>query len=404
MSLFKKRNIIQTPTYTSVSTPLLWTEESDPTVKACVDKIANTLSVLPLELYAYTKNGKKLAISNPLFKVLEKPTIEETPSLFYSTLIRQMLLEGNAYVFVSRDAKSDPIAFTLINSKSVKIKRNERGAKVFCVGDDEFSERQVLHIPYIGAGYNGTYGMSPIKLMSDTINLHITLLSYLSAYFQNSLGSRYALELGDSYGVKEMDKVYGALMPAINKFVIGAKNGGKMMITPPDTKMSKIDQPSNAESDLHSLIKMVEAEIAQGFNIPPECLDTTQQKYGSLEMNQGNFLSNCIQPLGNHICQSFEKLIPAGSGALFIAYEYKNLLTTDTKSTIEYLAKQVQTGLLTQNEARQKLGMDDIGEQGDYYWMPSNLIPATEENIKAIFAKSKIALGEGHNPQGDDKE
>ena len=51
--------------------------------------------------------------------------------------------------------------------------------------------------------------------------------------------------------------------------------------------------------------------------------------------------------------------------------------------------------------------------EGETHWIPGNLLPLTEDNIKAILAKSKLALEqgqmtpaekeeEGHNPAGRD--
>ena len=75
------------------------------------------------------------------------------------------------------------------------------------------------------------------------------------------------------------------------------------------------------------------------------------------------------------------------------------LLNSDPKTTVDYLAKEVQSGLLTINEARSKLELDAV-EGGDTPLVPANQWPLTQENIDAFFAQSKLAL---NNPAGDDK-
>lgn len=387
----------------SIKLPMMWSVETDPHVKACVDKITNTLASVPMQLYAHTKHGKRLAVNNPLFRVIEHPNTDDTPTIFWSTLYRHLLLNGNAYVYTSR--KDGVItAFILCDPRKVSVSRDSSGGKIFTIGDKTYTEKNILHIPYNGTGYNGTVGQSPITVMADTIDLHIALLSYIRTYFDNSMGNRQYIELGQSYGTKSMAESYGKLVPMIQKFVTGHKNAGKIMIAPPDTKIGSINQPSNAEADLHSLLKLVEAEIAQGFNIPPEVMDSSQQKYGSLEAQQNLFLASTIMPFGNHICESFEKLLAPTDTNLYCDFEYKKLLTTDTATTIDYLIKEVQSGLMTINEARSKLGMTDISDEfaGDVYFVPSNLMPVTQENVEAYMAKNKIALG-NHNPNGDDK-
>ena len=200
-----------------------------------------------------------------------------------------------------------------------------------------------------------------------------------------------------------MDKLYAELAPVLNKFVLGAQNAGKPMIGFPDSTMKELSQTSNVQAELKSLMKMVEHQIAQTlFSVPYEILDSEASKYDSLETKQNDFLASCIKPLGDHICESFEKLLsPADRLKYSVRFDYKNLLTTNTKDTVDYLTKEINNGLLTINEARKKLGMEDIGDVGDVHFIPANLMPLTDENIDAYMAQNKTALG--HNPNGDDK-
>ena len=390
-------------------TPLLFPAEKNPTVSACVDKISKTLSTLPLQLYQSTKNGMQLAKGNPLFLALEDPAVEETPTLFNRTWIRILLLRGNAYLYIHRNSRGDVLGFSIIDPDKIRLERGEDGRKRFYVGGEYHTERDILHIPYPGAGYNGTIGKSPVELHRELIELDNTLLTYIGNYFDNSVGSRLVINLGSSYPQRKaaMDQLYAEIVPVMNKFVLGAANAGKPMISLPDSTISKVDQTSNVQAELKSLLFMVEKQIAQScFGVPFEILDSEASKYDSLETKQNDFLASCIQPLGDHICESFEKLLsPAEKLRYTVRYEYKNLLTTNTKDTVEYLTKEFQSGALTMNEVRKKLGMEDMGPAGDVHFIPSNLMPLTMENVDAYMAKSKLALeqAQGHNPNGDDK-
>lgn len=418
MNLFNRRNKKEEtrdffPETRIVFGPLLFSGENNPTVSACVDKISNTLSILPIDLYAHTKNGKKLAVSHELFPILNKPNFDETPTLFYGTIIRHILLRGNAYIYIGRN-KGKIVSLTIVDPYKITVQRDSNFNKIFLIDGNIYTEREILHIPYNGAGYNGTLGISPVDTHKELIQLDNDLLQYINVYFNNSLGNRYAIELGASYPNKpqDLDKLYAAITPVLNKYVTGVNNAGKPLIPPPDSKLTKIEQTSNVQAQLNSLLLMVERQIAEAFGVPYEVI-SGENKYGSLEQKQQDFLQNCIQPLGNHICESFEKLIYPMDSKLFISYDYSHMLKTSFKDTVDYLAKEVQSGLISTNEARSKLGMESIGPEGDYFWLPANLIPMTEENIQSILAKSKLALKEAeqldvekldeHSPLGDDK-
>ena len=387
--------------------PILFPAEKNPTVSSCVDKISKTLSTLPLQLYKSTKNGMVLATSHPLFFALEDPAVEETPTLFNRTWIRFLCLSGNAYLMINRDSKQEIVGFTCIDPKRIRVERGTDNRKKFLLDNKWYTERDILHIPYPGPGYNGTLGKSPVEIHKDLIELDNTLLTYISCYFNNSVGNRITINLGSSYPQRKgsMDQLYAEIVPVMNKFILGAANAGKPMISLPDSNIGKVDQTSNVQAELKSLLNMVEHSIALTcFGVPYEVLDSEASKYDSLESKQNDFLASCIQPLGDHICESFEKLLtPTEKLRYSVRYEYKNLLTTNTKDTVDYLTKEFQSGALTMNEVRKKLGMEDMGEAGDVHFIPSNLMPLNMETVNAYMAKSKLAMEQGHNPNGDDK-
>lgn len=402
----KERSFFPEEGFTLVSSGISW--ENNATVAACKNKIANTLSVLPMQLYIHTKKGKQRATWHPLYRILEDPAVEESATLFYRKVVDEVL-DGNCYIYKLK--KGDQlVGLQICDSKKFRVYRDETYRKVFECQGRIYTESEILHIPYPGIEYNGTVGVGPAQAHRSIIELDNKLHEYIECYFDNSLGSRYALKPGASYNQKTTDigKFYATFMPSVRKFVQGQKNAGGIMIPPPDTDFQELRQPSNAEGELHGLLRMVEAEICHAFNVPPEILDSEAQKYGSLEQKQNDFLSNCIQPLGDHICKCFERLIEDNpTHALYLQYEYKNLLTTDTATLIDYLVKEVQGGLMSPNEARSKLGLPDIGPEGDFHFLNSALMPLTEENIEAYMAKAKLqiqaAVDGDHSPIGDDK-
>ena len=346
----KRRSFFpETATFAGPAGSLLFPADKNPTVSACVDKISKTLSTLPLQVYRNTKNGMEPATGNGLYYALESPSNEETPTLFYRSMYRFLLYKGNTYLYKDKRADGRIVGFTLVNPNKVTLsRRDEDGRKRYLIEGRYYTDDEILHIPYPGAGYNGTEGKSPIEVHRDLIDMDNNLLMYVSNYFNNSVGSRLVINLGDSYPQRKgtMDQLYAEIVPVMNKFVLGAANAGKPMISLPDSTIGKLDQNSNAQAQLKSLIDTVEHQIALScFGVPYEVLDSAASKYDSLESKQNDFLANCIKPLGDHICQSFEKLLTPGERVTHsIRYEYKNLLTTNTKDTVDFLTKEFKIG------------------------------------------------------------
>jgi HK97 family phage portal protein len=401
----EKREIFPT-TYSNTYYPGLFSKETNPTVKSCINKIARTFSTLTPILYKDTKNGRARDTQSDLYHLLMNPSYEETSALFWDAFIRSMLEEGNGYIYLGR--YNGRIAdMKVVNPYEVKVTRNSSHEKIFTIRGIDYTEYDILHFPMLGEGYDGTRGVSPMDRYRELINLGSYLYDYINNYFHNnSPGDRLSIELGTSYPSRpaDMDKLYAQIMPVLNKFVLGAKNAGKPMINIPDSKTTVLDQSSNVQAQLSEVMEMVERTICLlCFSMPYEMINTSVNKYDSLETLQQEYLTSCIQPLGNHICQTLDKLLPSRVNHHF-RYDYKTLLTTNTKDTVDYLVKEFNNGAISMNEMRAKLGMDGIGPEGDYHFVQSNLMPLTMDNIKAYMAKNKAELEAlEHNPQGDDK-
>lgn len=391
-------------TYPSSFYPNSFSRETNATVKSCINRMARTFSVLTPILYRDTKNGREKDIGNRFYHLLMNPSYDETPALFWDAFIRSMLEEGNGYLYLGKyDGRISNLR--IVNPFDVRITRDAEDNKIFTIKGKTYTSAEILHFPYLGEGYDGTRGISPMEKYRDLIELDSYLMSYINHYFHNnSVGDRLSIELGSSYPSRpaDMDKLYAQIMPVLNKFVLGAKNGGKPMINIPDSKTTVLEQSSNVQAQLSEVKEMVERAICLlCFSMPYEMINTNVNKYDSLETLQQEYLTSCIQPLGNHICQTLDKLLPSRVGHYF-RYDYKTLLTTNTKDTVDYLVKEFNNGFVTMNEVRAKIGMDGIGPEGDYHFVASNIVPLTMDNINAYMAKSK-SIEQNHNPQGDDK-
>ena len=168
---------------TTISAPmggLLFPADRNPTVSACVDKISKTLSTLPLQVYRETRSGMELAKGNPLYLALEDPSYEETPTLFYRTMYRFLLFKGNVFLFKLKSGSGRIVGFTLVDPNRVKVSRSEDRRKRYNIDGVYYTDNEILHIPYPGAGYNGTEGKSPIEVHRDLIELDNRLLLYVN--------------------------------------------------------------------------------------------------------------------------------------------------------------------------------------------------------------------------------
>lgn len=377
---------------------------TNPTSEACIRKIVSTLSSLKLDLYTHRKGGgRALMYGHPLALALKHPDPTITPMQFYAGMTDD-ILRGGAYIQVSRYGSA--ILLSRLNRDHVTV-TNDNGRRAYVYGGKTLTDKEILYIPYpfhstaVSTSWDITQGQSPADKYSDLIALDNSMNAYIKMYFGNSVGKSTVLEIDkdSKLGSKSMDEMYAALLPLMQKYVQGAKNSGKIIIPPTGTKLSTLDATQNLYADIKSLKEMVERQIAQGWGVPYSLISETN-KYNSLEANQLQFLADTIEPLGTHIEQSFNRLLDPTETALYCKYDYKAILKSDIKTTVEYLAKEVGAGLLTINEARDALDLSAV-DAGDFTFVPANLWPLTVENVGAFFAQSKLAAEKG---AGDDKQ
>lgn len=400
----------------------LYSGELNPVVDTVVSRISNVIGILPVTLFVHTPSGDREATWDPVYSLLKDPCVEESAMSFYRTTVRMILVKGNAYIFIHRYSDGSPSALELIDPSCVIVTRSESGRKLFNITGGSrggvYTERDVIHIPYYAEGYNGTIGKSPIDVHRDVIIKNNIISEYISVFFRNGLNSRLLVELGESFkpGSPKMEQLTQQFSEYFNKFVLGQENLGRPIITPPDSKISVLGVPSNTEADVLKLYEQSCEEICHIFDVPPEIIYSSANKYNSLESKNADFMVNALQPLTTHIGQILVKSLvdPAYQNASFIQFNYAALIETDQNKKLDYYQKAFHSGIMSLAEVRNALSLKkwEDEEVADTLVMPSNMMPWNKETIDAYLAKSKIALAESeqnimnaddHPNIGDDK-
>lgn len=426
MGLFnRKKNSVQElrqfyPLINQVFGTGFFSVERNAAVDAAVSRISNTISTLSLEMYQFTSRGIQDIWSNPIARLLKNPAVEESSTLFYQTLVRHILLKGNGYVFKHRDSKGNVVCLEIIDPMCIRVERFDDGRKKFIITGQRggvYTERDVIQIPLIGEGYNGTWGVSPADLHKDIIRQNSLIQEFIALTINHGIGSRLLVELDkDTFkpGSPKLQPLVQEFSEYFTKFVYGNENAGKAVITPPGTKLGTIELPDLVKTEVVNLYEISCNEVYMLFNIPPEVINSKEQKYGSLEAKYQDFLRTAIHPLCSHIAKCFEKGLfsPDEMGSCFLSFNYDSMLDVDRAKKTESVLKEYHGGLTTLNEARRKLGMQAIENEveGNTRIIPASEMPWNQTTIESFMARSQLALAElqedknnNHNGESLDK-
>src|SRR5690606_15100454 len=142
------------------------------TVYACVDRIASTISTLPVDLYEETPAGKRELREHPLAQLLRlAPNEFQTPADFFGYITRCMLIVGDAYVRIYRHEETgDVVRLLPIDPRRIETKLHpSKHRLIYYVDGDPLPPDSVWHIRGL-PGRDYLQSASPIRAAAELID------------------------------------------------------------------------------------------------------------------------------------------------------------------------------------------------------------------------------------------
>ena len=372
-------------------------------VYRCVEVITNGVASLPVKLYRTDEKGFKYEMHNNLSFILsKKPTGKINAFTFYKLIVKDILLMGNAYALILRDDNGEVVGLQYIQAglvspidKGDRIEYQVTGIKGFVRQED------ILH--FMNYTDNGVYGISVLTHARRTLGI--------ADYGENASENFYKSG-GCTTGFLKFDgpssgKQREEILSAWNQATGGVRNQPNgIPVLPANVNYTQLSvNPADAqllESREFSIV-----EICRFFGVSPtKCFDLTHASYNNSEMAELAFLNDTLRPLLTKIEMEMETKLFKPEEGYDIKFDVSELLRTDKKSQAEYFTKLFNLGVLSPNDIRKELDMDEI-EGGDIHCAQINL--TSIKNLEFVNATSDNRLKEPelnteNNQETDDKE
>ncbi len=361
-------------------------------VLACVRVLSETIATLPLHVYRRANGRRSIATDHPADMILHRrPNPEITSFEMREWLMNNCLTYGNGYAIVERDRIGQPLAvWPQIASRVVAFRapgthelwyrvHNAGEAFVVPAGD-------MLHVR--GFANGGLIGRSPIDLGRNALGLADAQEQYAGRVFATGGAQRMALEhpggdLGlsptasdnlrkswrDIYGAPERVHEVAILEEGLTAKVIG--------VSPTDTQL--------IEGRVYQV-----AEVARMFRVPLHMIgELTRSTNNNIEHQSLEFVKYAILPWSERFEQRLDMTLLSGADSdLYCKFALEGLLRGDSKARAEFYRALFAVGALSANDIRALEDLDSIGDQGDHYMVPLNMIPASK--IDTIYVESDI--------------
>ena len=347
-------------------------------VYSCVRILSETVAGLPLNVYRYNDSGgKEKAFKHPLYRLLHnEPNPEMTSFAFRETLMSHLLLWGNAYAQIIRNARGEVIALYPLMPNKMTVDRDQTGRLFYSyqrsVEDPAtlgksvwvtLSPSDVLHIP--GLGFDGLIGYSPIAMAKNAIGLAIATEEYGAKFFANGAAPSGVLEhpgtIKDPIRVKE----------SWNSAYQGSSNAHKIAVLEEGMKYTPIGIAPEQAQFLETR-KFQINEIARIFRVPPHMLaDLEKSSFSNIEQQSLEFVKYTLDPWVVRWEQSMCRVLFSESEkpTYFIKFNVDGLLRGDYASRMSGYATARQNGWMSANDIRELENLDRIAPDlgGDLY-------------------------------------
>jgi HK97 family phage portal protein len=375
-------------------------------VYSCVRILSEAIASLPLNVYKYAKDGgKEKMLDHPLYRLLhDEPNPEMTSFAFRETLMGHLLLWGNAYAQIIRNARGEVIGLYPLMPGKMTVDRDSAGRLYYLyqktnedgapLGKDSqvyLSPDKILHIP--GLGFDGLVGYSPIAMAKNAIGMAIATEEYGARFFANGAAPGGVLEHPGT--IKDPERVKESWNAAYQ----GAGNAHRIAVLEEGMKYTPIGISPEQAQFLETRKFQID-EIARIFRIPPHMLaDLEKSSFSNIEQQSLEFVKYTLDPWVVRWEQSMCRALLSDSEKtqVFIKFNVDGLLRGDYQSRMNGYAVARQNGWMSANDIRALENMDPIPKEegGDLYLINGAM---TKLEDAGIFAAG-TAAEEGKNSE-----
>jgi HK97 family phage portal protein len=353
-------------------------------VEACVGAYSQTIAMCPGDHWRLnSKKGRDRVRSSALSRILRYPNAYQSISDFMLNLVRGLYLEGNAYALALRNDRFEVDELHLMDPRMSRPVLAENGEVFYQLagnmvidqkveGQLMVPQRDVLHVRLHSVRRTFPWpilGETPLTAALADMAVSGAMTEQQLNFYLNQ--ARPSAVLSTDL-VLDKDQVQ-ALRDRWNEQVKGLGAGGTPILTA-GLKVQPWGMPPK-DALLAESMKMSEERVALVFRIPLQILGLGSHTYSSTEALMQAWIATGLGFALNHVEEAFGVLFQlAGQPDEYVEFSTDALLRSATKDRIEALARGVQGGIYSPNEARESEGLDAV-KDGDQPRVQQQVVP-----------------------------
>lgn len=344
-------------------------------VYACVEVLAKSLAMLPLEPYRRDECGHhSVAADHRLHPVLGlTPNPVMTRYTLVELLVRSMLLQGNGYAFIERDAQLRPVALHYLPAGDVTVNAgayiNEPPTYTVAGLALPVPAEDMIHI--VNYSDDGVTGVSTLRHAIKSTELASYAQGTALRFYESGGAVSGLLSTENPLTEKQQQEIREAW-----RAQYGNGNGSGIAVLTRGMKYQAISVPPQDAQLLESR-KYSTEEICRFFQVAPQKIfDYTHSSYSTVEATESAFLNDTLLPLIVRFEQEMSRKLftPAELAAGYcVKFNTSGLMRADKAGQASYYSTMFNIGALSVNDIRRDIDLPHV-EGGDRHFVQVNLM------------------------------
>lgn len=328
-------------------------------VWACVRQTAQVISTLPLAVYEKRADGSRETVSDRLAEILTvSPNMDQTATEHWEGQVAWLMVNGNCYAERS-DRHGELTALSPLAANVTWPFRNGDGDLMYKTVDRGktvvLPRDKVFHVR--GFGFGGDVGLSAISFGMQTMGTALAAEKSAGKLFSNGmqisglLKSPTILTPENRVQMREMLKLYQ-----------NSDNAWKVMVLEAGLDFQALTlNPEDAQ--MLETRRFAVEDICRWFGVPPIVIGHAgdgQTMWGTgVEAILLAWMNLGLNPILRRIEARIRKdlIEPVSRIKRYAEFNREGILQMDSKAKAEFLTKLVSNGIMSRNEAREKLNM-----------------------------------------------
>lgn len=360
---------------------------------SAVSLISDTIATLPVDSFIRQDGNRRPYRPRPAW--VDQPDVDMTRQAHYQQVLVSLLVNGNSYTRVFRNANGDVVNLVCLDPQTVQVKRSALGRKIFIIDseDKSLTSDDIVHITDLIQPGSLT-GLSRVERLKEALGLSSAMQTFAARFFGSGATTQGIIEFPGNLTPEQAKNLRDGFDSAHRGFRRAHKTG----VLSGGATYKQTTVPNDAAQFLESRRFSVE-EIARAFNIPLSMMGVPgTQSYASVEQNAIQFVTHTLRPYIEKLEWAYSRLLPVEA---FLAFNTNGLLRGDFNSRISAYSTGLQSGFMSVNDVR-KLEDMSPAEGGDQYRVPLANIALTDTNLVAETEKTnmvKALIQVGFDPE-----